>query len=185
MNHPSQTHFTQAEAHWDVERLYQDLTKVKGHTHTKMEKIHLRGLLCGYSPRDIAEKLHRSVRGVEAFMCNTLYQYIKQLSNHDGERMRNHREILQWLEEMGYRLPISLNSSSPPAPWTSLIHTLNGAVHVLNSSVHIEHFDPVKNRMVVLNILRVEMPCPSTDQKGEEAFGDEEVKKFDSDSDHD
>jgi len=160
---PSQEYLTQAEAHWDLERLYQDLAKVKKDTLTKMEKVYLCGLLCGYSPREIATQLKRSVRGVEAFMCNTVYQHIKQLCNHDEERMRNHRDILQWLAELGYKLPIttdsSSSSSSSPSLLNSLIHVLNGSVHVLNSSVHIENFDPIRNKMVILNILRIELPC--------------------------
>ncbi|OQW94993.1 MAG: hypothetical protein BWK79_03885 [Beggiatoa sp. IS2] len=163
----SQKHFTQAETLWDLERLYKDLATVKGNTLTKMEKTHLCGLLCGHSPHEIAEQLHKSVRGVEAFMCKTLYQYIKHLSKHDEERMRNHRDISQWLAELGYKLPKITDSSSnsQTSPLDGLIQILNSSVHILNSSVHIENIDPIKNKMIVLNILRVEIPCPLESSK--------------------
>ncbi len=171
---PSQEYLTQAEVHWDLERLYRDLAKMKTEPLTKMEKVYLCGLLCGYSPREIATQLKRSVRGVEAFMCNTVYQHIKLLCNHDEERMRNHRDILQWLAELGYKLPIttdsSSNSSSPASsPLNSLIQVLNSSIHILNSSVQIVNIDPIKNKMVVLNILRIELPCSLDSSKNHDS----------------
>jgi hypothetical protein len=58
--------FIQAENDWDLERLYNDLTAVKGKNLTRIEKLHLRGLLCGHSPADIAGILHREVNDFNA-----------------------------------------------------------------------------------------------------------------------
>ena len=48
--------FKLAENEWDLENLYEDLGSAKGKNLTPMEKSHLRGLLCGFSPAEIAEK---------------------------------------------------------------------------------------------------------------------------------
>ncbi len=41
--------FAQAEENWDLEKLYTDLAKAKGKNLTRVEKLHLCGLLCGLS----------------------------------------------------------------------------------------------------------------------------------------
>ncbi len=52
--------FPEAAHHWDLDTLYKDLASAKGKHLTPMEKLHLRGLLFGHSPGEIAEKLHKS-----------------------------------------------------------------------------------------------------------------------------
>jgi len=47
--------FAQAANYWDLETLYTDIASAKGKCLTPIEKLHLRGLLCGYSPSEIAE----------------------------------------------------------------------------------------------------------------------------------
>ncbi|MBD3563405.1 helix-turn-helix domain-containing protein, partial [Planktothrix sp. FACHB-1355] len=61
--------FTEAANHWDLETLYTDLASAKGKRLTSVEKLHLRGLLCGYSPAEIAQILHKSIKGVESEVC--------------------------------------------------------------------------------------------------------------------
>ena len=46
--------FSQAAQDWDLETLYADLASAKGKRLTPTEKLHLRGLLCGHSPVEIA-----------------------------------------------------------------------------------------------------------------------------------
>jgi len=41
------------------------LASAKGKNLTPIEKRHLRGLLCGCSPSEIAKKLNKSVKGLE------------------------------------------------------------------------------------------------------------------------
>jgi len=71
--------FVQATNYWDLETLYTDIASAKGKRLTPVEKLHLRGLLCGYSPAEIAERLNKNVKGVEVDLCNTLYKYVKSL----------------------------------------------------------------------------------------------------------
>ncbi|MEH2257212.1 helix-turn-helix transcriptional regulator [Nostoc sp.] len=73
--------FMQAENHWDLETLYSDLSSVKNKRLTPVEKRHLRGLLCGFSPAEIAEKLSKNGKGVETDLCATVYRYVKNLLN--------------------------------------------------------------------------------------------------------
>ena len=73
--------FAEAANNWDLERLYRDLAEAKQKFAprarkglTEREKLYLRGLLCGYSPAEMARKLLQSPKGVEVYVCKTLYQ---------------------------------------------------------------------------------------------------------------
>jgi hypothetical protein len=56
--------FGEATKSWDLQAIYGDLTKIKQVTTNKqikltlLEKTALCGLLCGYSPKKIANKLN-------------------------------------------------------------------------------------------------------------------------------
>ncbi len=95
--------FAQAASQWDLETLYIDLASAKGKRLTPVEKLHLRGLLCGYSPAEIAEKLNKNIKGVEVDLCNTLYKYVKNLVDKSDEKVENWRNITEWLEGAGYK----------------------------------------------------------------------------------
>jgi hypothetical protein len=95
--------FAQAANHWDLETLYTDLASAKGKRLTPVEKLHLRGLLCGYSPAEIAEKLGKNAKGVETDLCATVYRYVKSLLDKCNEKIENWRNITEWLEEAGYK----------------------------------------------------------------------------------
>ena len=98
--------FTQVFTEWDLETLYTDLASAKGRRLTPVEKLHLRGLLSGHSPSEIAEKLSKSVKGVEVDLCSTLYQYVKNLVGKSNGKVDNWRSITEWLEAAGYRKQI-------------------------------------------------------------------------------
>jgi hypothetical protein len=105
---PTDEQFSQALQHWDVETLYIDLASAKGRRLTPVEKLHLRGLLCGYSPAEIAEKLHKSVKGVEAEVSVSVYRYVKSLVGKRTEKVDNWRNITEWLEDAGYKTEFSV-----------------------------------------------------------------------------
>ncbi|MCP2726918.1 hypothetical protein [Limnofasciculus baicalensis] len=76
------TQFLQAADEWDLERLYQNLADAKRqfapHKQrglTPVEKLHLRGLLCGYNPEEIAEQLYNASAGVRVALSNTIYRF--------------------------------------------------------------------------------------------------------------
>jgi len=93
--------FSQAEKMWDLKRLYSDLANIKGKELTPGEKLHLRGLLCGCSPTELAEQLNKNLNGLEADLCNTIYSYVKKLLKKSN--VDNWRNISEWLENSGYR----------------------------------------------------------------------------------
>lgn len=109
--------FPQVFTEWDLETLYTDLASAKGRRLTPVEKLHLRGLLAGHSPSEIAEKLSKSVKGVEVDLCSTLYQYVKNLVGKSNGKVDNWRSISEWLECAGYRNKptpsVQFKSSSP------------------------------------------------------------------------
>ena len=79
----SQT-FSEAEETWNLQQLYSDLTTAKQRYRasnrqrlTRTEKTHLRGLLCGYSPSEIAKELHRDCGGLRVDWSRGLYRYIE------------------------------------------------------------------------------------------------------------
>lgn len=118
--------FTQAANEWDLETLYTDLASAKGKRLTPVEKLHLRGLLCGYSPAELAEKLNKSPKGIGVDLCNTLYQYVKNLVGKSDEKIENWRNIYEWLEEAGYKTQLAAEfESSDCLPLEFLIKRAN------------------------------------------------------------
>ncbi|NJO15385.1 MAG: helix-turn-helix domain-containing protein [Thioploca sp.] len=94
--------FIEAEKVFDLDRLYDDLAAVKGKGLTTTEKVYLRGLLCGHSPTEIADKLNKARNTVAVNLSNTLYPYLKRLLNKEDYRINNWRNVSQWLKEVGY-----------------------------------------------------------------------------------
>jgi hypothetical protein len=101
--------FKQATELWDLERLYADLETVNGEELTNTEKLHLRGLLCGYNSSTLADKLHRSYGGLRSEVSKHVNRHVKDLVNQSSLRPKkkleklNSGEILKWLEELGYK----------------------------------------------------------------------------------
>ncbi|NEO57933.1 MAG: helix-turn-helix domain-containing protein [Okeania sp. SIO3B5] len=134
--------FAEAAQNWDLETLYTDLASAKGKRLTPTEKLHLRGLLCGYSPVEIAKKLEKNPKGVETDLCATIYKYVKSLVDRRDRRIENWRNISEWLEIDGYRC-----RSSPQVPLDSLL-TEKSVVNVTN--INIEN-----NQLVIAFNLRI------------------------------
>ncbi|MFB2972105.1 helix-turn-helix domain-containing protein [Aerosakkonema sp. BLCC-F183] len=101
---PTRDPFSEAAIHWNLERLYKDLSSAKGKPLTPVEELRLRGLLCGYSPAEIAEKLDKDIKGVGVDLSKTIYNYVKNLlGKNTEEKIDNWRNITHWLEEAGYK----------------------------------------------------------------------------------
>jgi hypothetical protein len=113
-NDPPPELFTEAALNWDLQRLYKDLAlaKKKFAAHkrpelTKVEREHLCGLLCGYSPAEIAEKRFCARKSVEVDLSNTIYRYVEALTARPMNALDNWRSIAVWLETEGYRIQSS------------------------------------------------------------------------------
>lgn len=140
--------FVRAANHWDLETLYADLASAKGKRLTPVEKLHLRGLLCGYSPAEIAEKLGKNTKGVETDLCATLYRYVKSLVDKCSEKIENWRNITEWLEDAGYR------TQSPAKLPVSNGLPENSVVNITNTSFE-------NNQITIDVFLQITVPLPS------------------------
>lgn len=104
-----QEEFTEAANSWHLEKLYIDLASAKGKGLTPVEKKILRGLLCGYSPAEIANAIYqtRTSSSVRVYLSNALYKYIESMRiSQTGETIKiNHwSRVTTLLEEIGYKI---------------------------------------------------------------------------------
>ena len=144
--------FTLAAKEWDLERLYKDLADAKREVAphkqkelTEVEKLHLRGLLCACSPSDIATKLYREERGLTADLSETVYRYVKQLTQGKVDiRLNNWRNIPDWLKLAGYQTRSSNSVENKPeithSVWESDLDALVERVRS-HPSICAEDFD--------------------------------------------
>jgi len=116
--------FSQAAQEWDLESLYADLASAKGKPLTPIEKAHLRGLLSGCSPSEIAQKLDKIPRGVESDLCATIYKYVKYLLD-KTEKVENWRKIYEWLDESGYKSKLEKVPVKTLLPEQSIVNITN------------------------------------------------------------
>jgi hypothetical protein len=144
--------FKQAENEWDLENLYADLVSVKGKNLTPMEKLHLRGLLCGCSPADIAEKLEKKVNGVEVDLSNTIYQYVKNLVNKSEEKLENWRNICCWLDDAGYKSQ-------------EVIQTQSNQSIPIDAKATISNVNYQKQKVEIGVLIQLVLPLPSDSSK--------------------
>lgn len=98
--HPNEETFDEAESFWNLPQLYADIAAVKTKELTPAQKRYLRGLLCGFSPDEIAKKIFTSPKSVSVTLSRDIYPSIKQICG---------KEDLQWgsvralLEQKGYK----------------------------------------------------------------------------------
>jgi len=149
--------FTEAAEEWDLETLYSDLSSAKGKHLTPTEKLHLRGLLCGYSPTEIAEKLHKQVSGVETDLSATIYRYVKELAGVSNEKLESYRKVGELLENAGYRA----------VQQPEIRGVVLGASSVNISDIKIE-----RSRHTVVFMIKLEIP---TEKKEDQFVGEDFV----------
>ncbi|MFB2895309.1 NB-ARC domain-containing protein [Aerosakkonemataceae cyanobacterium BLCC-F50] len=111
--------FIEAANHWKLEKLYVDLASAKNKGLTPVEKKILRGLLCGYSPGEIADIIYKtsSSSSVRVYLSNGLYKYIEvMLYSQTNQQIKiNHwSRVTKLLEEAGYKLTSSLPQQVAP-----------------------------------------------------------------------
>lgn len=100
--------FVEAKNNWELEKLYVDLASAKGKALTPVEKKFLRGLLCGFSPAEIANTVYktRSSSTVRVYLSNGLYKYIEEMLSNQSEsyiKVKNWSRVTQLLEKAGYK----------------------------------------------------------------------------------
>ena len=110
--------FLQAVNYWHLDKLYVDLSSAKGKRLTPTEKKLLRGLLCGYSPGEIAEKVYKtkSANAVRVSLSNGLYRYIEDLlilQDRQEVKIKAWNRVANLLEQAGYK-KLSLSNKQTP-----------------------------------------------------------------------
>jgi hypothetical protein len=120
-----EANFTEAANNWNLEKLYVDLAVAKGRGLTPVEKKFLRGLLCGYSPAEIAAQVYKSgsSSAVRVYLSNGLYKYIQDLllqQGGSGMAIKNWSRITNLLEKAGYKLPYGQQAALADYPPESL-----------------------------------------------------------------
>lgn len=111
--------FIEAAYNWKLEKLYVDLASAKNKGLTPVEKKILRGLLCGYSPREIADIIYQSSgsSSVRVYLSNALYKYIEiMLSSQTSQKIKikHWSRVTKLLEDAGYKLSVSLSPQVMP-----------------------------------------------------------------------
>ena len=111
--------FGKAKESWNLARLWEDLAAVKKevvpHARrglSKTERQDLCGLLCGYSPTEIAEQTFRQPGTLRVRFSQTLYRYVEALTARPKNSLKHWSYLRDWLEGAGYKL--QLNRSNPP-----------------------------------------------------------------------
>lgn len=124
---PINSYFKEAEKQWNLKTLYVDLASAKGKRLTPMEKLHLRGLLCGHSPTEMAEILQKNVKGIETDLSATVYRYVKALCEKTSCKIGNWRDICDWLECAGYQceMEVEVNNKSQNISDKNMVNITN------------------------------------------------------------
>ncbi len=138
----NETKFTEAQKNWNLEKLYEDLRAAKQKVLTDTEKCHLRGLLCGYSPQEIADERVIAVGTVNDALSKTLYGYIEDLLNRE-KKIRHWSHVPDFLEKAGYKIQVSEQSQpSHPLPDKNE-NTLEISHNTESNSIREWHFKSV------------------------------------------
>lgn len=114
--------FAEAQAQWHLEQLYADLAIAKQAvaphkqpTLTQTEQELLRGLLCRYSPAEIAAQRFTATKTVEVSLSNTIYRYVETLTRRDLNTLESWRDVADWLTAAGYpSARVEINWSQVP-----------------------------------------------------------------------
>ncbi|NEQ48394.1 MAG: AAA family ATPase [Leptolyngbya sp. SIOISBB] len=103
--------FARAAQDWHLKPLYHDLGIAKGSELTETEKKYLRGLLCGYSPSEIAQQCYVGADTVRQCLSKSVYRVIENLiANQLHEQASQAAQVKDWrwvprlLEQAGYRV---------------------------------------------------------------------------------
>ena len=112
----SEVKFEAAAQNWNLDRLNTDLSLAKGKGLTPVEKLYLRGLLCGCSPNEIAKQCYVSSDTVRNCLSKGLYRYIEEVLIRQASsttKVSSWSRVANLLQQVGYRLqsPISNISS--------------------------------------------------------------------------
>jgi hypothetical protein len=117
----SSNYAERATVEWNLDKLCLDLAKAKENIYshknrglTPTEKLHLQGLLSGYSPLEIAKQLVVGSQSINVALSNTIYRYVETLTGHPLNSIGNWRQVVEWLDAAGYRHSAAIDWGEAP-----------------------------------------------------------------------
>ena len=103
-HHPhEESLFSAATLNWDLIKIYQAIETVSLQPLSRLEKIILRGLLCGYSPRQITAVCKRESEELIIDLVWQLYNYVEIVGNFPQQSIQNYQNISLKLAALGYK----------------------------------------------------------------------------------
>lgn len=130
---------------WDLQKLYTAIASTKQYLSgqkklTSLEKAILRGLLCGYSPSEIARQFSDKPQGLIVNLSWKLHRCIESAIGEELKEVSSYEDIPNWLEAAGYKQKLSLfkNQDYYSVPDLSVIYGRLGEQNLLKQWIQQE-----------------------------------------------
>ncbi|MGV2828118.1 HlyD family efflux transporter periplasmic adaptor subunit [Myxosarcina sp. GI1(2024)] len=109
--------FAQAEQNWNLPVIYEQIAAAKHKLFgekqlTPLQKTILRGLLCNYSPKQIATCLPSEMHQSLVNITWNLHKCVQELVGIESKTVESYRDIPYWLETAGFKTQVKSDSSS-------------------------------------------------------------------------
>jgi hypothetical protein len=133
--------FKEAELHWDLERLLNDLADVNKKPLTFTEQLTLRGLLCGYTPAELAKMRTKNKEGQRTNVSRGVGSYVKKLMKAKGcevPKRMNSVEMLNMLKKVGYNKAVTDSTDEKEKALTINVEGPVRVTRVMKEFIHIE-----------------------------------------------
>ena len=126
--------FAQAGQNWNLPVIYEQVEAAKQELFgekqlTALQKTILRGLLCNYSPEQIALVLPQGMHQSLVNITWNLHKCVKYLVGIESKTVESYRDIPRWLAIAGLKNPAGL--AQPTVPQTTVIQNPNSQPTIL------------------------------------------------------
>ncbi len=116
--------FAEAERSWNLPVIYEQIEMAKQELFgekqlTSLQKTILRGLLCDYSPEQIATFLPREMHPSLVNITWNLHKCVQYIIGIESRTVESYRDIAYWLETAGFKNQVRFDRQSKPQPAVS------------------------------------------------------------------
>ena len=123
--------FPQAAQNWDLPVIYEQIEAAKQELFgekqlTELQKTILRGLLCDYSPEQIAIVLPQGMHQSLVNITWNLHKCVKYLVGLESKTVESYRDIPRWLAIAGFKFPAKFDARSdqPSSSQTTIVQDI-------------------------------------------------------------
>ena len=123
--------FPQAAQNWDLPVIYEQIEAAKQELFgekqlTELQKTILRGLLCDYSPEQIAIVLPQGMHQSLVNITWNLHKCVKHLVGIESKTVESYRDIPRWLAIAGFKFPANFDARSeqPSSSQTTIVQNI-------------------------------------------------------------